>query len=457
MVPASLRAIALALLAGPLAAQEPDPQEERPPKAPSVAPQPPSEEESGEAILGALTAGDLEAYEDLADLVLLPTEIGAPRLGALDPQPSSVLRLLGLRFFPVVRQDFLWDDNILLSESNTRSSRIDITNLGLFTRGEFWGGRATLDLGYLASLHNPNISSSVYDDFIEQFGAAHLRIEGNGWRASGGYKVENRTQPVAIQFSGALFAQAERTIRTGTARLGVDLGDHWLAEVGFDGGETAYDPGALDYLDGDVLEVSGRLGWRAEEETLFYLRGAVGEVDFATGGVSELPDDDFVEVTVGVERREPGRYDLSADVGFRGDDFDGTNSFGDTDDSHTDVVSRVRGRLWLREDFPIVASYLRTVAPATASNFQGIDRGDLSLEPAFLDARLRTRAGLFFEVGRPSNQGDNTRFGAGIGGRYSFLRHLDVGADFEYRQRISDDAGGDYENRRFTAGVAFRF
>jgi hypothetical protein len=439
MVPESVPA-ALVLLASLSFAQEPE------------TPQEPEKD-----FLSALTAGDLEAYEDLSDLVLLPTEIGARRIGALDPEPSSVFHLAGFRFFPVARQDFLWDDNVLLAESNRRSSRVDITNLGLFTRGEFWGGRAQLDLGYLASINRPAISSDVYDDFTEQYGSSYGRVDGNGWYASGGYKIENRTQPVAIQFSGPQFAQAERTIRTGTARLGAFLGDHFLAEVGFDGGETAYDPGSLDYLDGEEIEVSGRLGWRADEDSLFYLRGTAGEGDFASDGTSELPDDDVVEVVAGVETQDVGRYELRAEVGYRHDEFHGTNTFGDTDDSHDDVVALVRGRLWLGETFPLLASYLRTIARATGSNFQVIDRGDLAIEPAFVDARLRARAGLSFESGRPSNQGNNTRFAAGIGGRFSLHRWFDLGADFEYRQRISDDPGGDYVDRRFTAGFAVRF
>jgi putative beta-barrel porin BBP2 len=413
-----------------------------------------------ETAVGLATPADLETYEELVDLVQVPTEIGARRMGSIDPTPTSVLRALGMRFFPVLRQDFQWDDNILLEDdSSPHSARLSLTNLGVFARGGFWGGRGALDLGYLLEAVAADTSAPGYDNFVEQYGAANFRVEGSQAYARAGFKVEDRTQPVEIQSVGSTFAQDDRDIRSLYAQVGIVPSPRTLLDVSVDFRETDHARGDLARLDGTRNEFAARAGLRASTDSLLYVKGAVGTWRFdegtAGGLTTSLADDDFVYATVGLEWTRVQSLEVLAEVGARRDEFDDSGTF-EGEDDNTELVGSVRARAVLGADTRLSGAILRTVAQATDSNFQLVNRLDLSLDSLFGD-RLRGKGGTFYEKSDPSEQEESERFGLGLGLRYELSRTLDVGADWEWRERKADGSGGDYTDRRLTVGVALRF
>jgi len=442
-----------------LGAQEPLP----------VKPSPQGEviDQKEESLVGLASPADLEAYEELADLVQVPTEIGARRLGSIDPSPTSVLRAIGMRFFPVARQDFQWDDNILLEDSSPHSARLSLTNLGLFARGGFWGGRGEVDLGYLLQAVAADTSAPDYDNFTEQYGAANVKVEGSAGYARAGFKQEMRTQPIEIQSVGSTFAQDDRDIQSLYAQVGVVPTARTLVDVSVDQRVTDHEKRQVSHLDGTQREFAARAGLRASADSLLYLKGAVGTWRFQSGTSStgtgpprvSLGDDDFAYATVGLEWTRVASLEVLAEVGARHDDFDdATLPGGGTEEgeSSTELVGSVRARAALGADTRLSGAILRTIAPATGSNFQLVNRLDLSLDRFFGD-RLRGKGGTFYEKSDPSEQEDSARFGLGLGLRYELSRTLDAGADWEWRERKADGTGGDYTDQRFTIGVALRF
>ncbi|HET6202158.1 MAG TPA: outer membrane beta-barrel protein [Planctomycetota bacterium] len=444
---ASLRLLAFCLPILPLsAAQEPG----------ASSPPPPGQVLEEEPAVKPLSPSDLEAYEELTDLVEVPTEIGARRLGAIDTRPTSLLRALGMRFFPVFSQEFQWDDNVLLEDPGSEdSARLDVTRLGLFTRGAFWGGRGEVDLGYLLRSVHTNADSSTFDDFQEHFGAGSVRVDGSAGFARAGFKLENRTQPVAIQATGPVFAQDERDIRSLYAQVGVFPSAHTLLDVGVDQSEVDHDVRSLSHLDGTQRQFSARAGLRTGAESLVYVKGGVGTWKFDAGPTLALADDDFAFATVGLEWTRLEALEVVAEIGARSDDFDDSGTF-EPGDKNTEVVGSVRARAALGPDTRLSGALLRTVAPATASNFQLVNRLDVSLDRLFGD-RLRGRGGTFVEQSDPSEQDDSRRVGLGFGLRYELSHNIDFGADYEWRRRDADEPGGDYRDSRLTFGFGLRF
>ncbi|MGH7150174.1 MAG: outer membrane beta-barrel protein, partial [Planctomycetota bacterium] len=321
--------------------------------------------------------------------------------------------------------------------------------------------------GYLLKAVSADTSAPDYDNFTEQYGAANFRVEGSAGYARVGYKQELRTQPIEIQAVESTFAQDDRDIQSLYAQVGVVPTPRTLLDLSVDQRVTNHEKRLVAHLDGTRREFAARAGLRASADSLLYVKGAVGTWRFQSGTGStvagpppiSLGDDDFLYATVGLEWTRVESLELLAEVGARRDDFDDAtlpNGISEEGDANTELVGSVRARAALGADTRLSGALLRTIAPATASNFQLVNRLDLSLDGLFGD-RLRGKGGTFYEKSDPSEQEESERFGLGLGLRYELNRSLDVGADWEWRERKADGSGGDYTDRRLTIGVALRF
>lgn len=440
-----------------------DDQNEGPrPKIEKQQPPVPDEEEGAQV---ELRFRDLQTFDDLVTNLIRPTELGALRLGKILPRPVTSLRFDALTLFPYVEEEVIYDSNVFLAldPSVTQDSVIFRTTVGGVGLVEFADGDGRLDVGWVSAFNNFTKNSS---DFTESAGNANLSYKANQILFNVGMKFEERFNAVRIDVPG----QRERDILTVYAKGTADLGDSLQFEGGYIWQNTEFKQALDAFLDSDQGTLYGTLGYRLGEGKRVFVEYAYLTQVYYEGRTAAhgLNDGMGQRLSVGAEltsgEGDEKNWSIVGSIGAQWVDYEddkmvaptAANPF-DRNDRESDVIANLRGEILATERTTLSAGYRHLFAPSAVANFQIIDRFDVRADHV-VNPALKVRGGLFYEAADPSisaPQGRKLdRWGIGVGMRYQFDPLVNVGIDYEYRQRNAGTPVGDYDVQRIALSIS---
>lgn len=425
---------------------------------------------------------DPELFASLAEDLLTQSEIGTNRPGEISLRPDRALKVGSLRLYPLLRQTFILDDNIFLTDTvngersagnpnphvgSRESDLISRTDAGFLSQLDFGDGDHHFDFGGQIS-HNEFTRRSL--EYREEYVGGSVVLTFNRVRLQVGDRWEHRFDPIEIEFTDKL----ERTINTAFASAGFE-GDDFGFEVDFVREDTRFI--GFEQTRG-VLATTTSLRNFDRAETRVEVRPMVRLTDSLWGFIEyaylrrmvdeqALPDSDANRFSFGVRGDVNERLRVLARLGWIDEDFetdafsiDGMGNiipFVDSRDSRNgDVQANVQAIYDLEDLTRIELNYIRLSQFATSSNFQMLDRADLSILRQFYPNVLG-RFGTFYEYVRPSNIQNSSRVGAGVGVQYLISSLISLNADYAYRRRNSSLRGGDFSNHVLAFGATVRF
>ncbi len=432
-----------------------------------------------------------DIFDALSTDILTQAELGFDRPGEIAIRPDRYLKVGALNIYPLLRQSFIFDDNINLTDTvqgereggnpnphvGVRESDIIAkTDVGFLSQLEFSEGDHLLEFGGQIE-NNEFLQSSL--EYREEYYGANVKLNFNKLSFSVGDRWEHRYDPIEIQFTNKL----ERVINTAFASAAVDV-DAFRLEVDFHREDSRYidfkqnvgggNAAALRSLDRAESAVEVRPMMAIDEATFAFI-----EYAYLVRNMDEqaLPDATANRFSVGVTGTPNDRMRLWVRVGWIDEDFDtdafslidptlpptpgNISPFVDPHDSRNgDVVGEVRVEYDLEDLTRVDFSYQRVSQFSTASNFQMVDRMDVAFLKQFYP-NLLGRVGGYYEYQRPSNTNNSSRFGVGIGLQYLISSWVTLDADYAYRRRNSSvktgSGGSDYFNNVLGVGATVRF
>ena len=392
-------------------------------------------------------------------------ERGAPR----DLQVGDFVYRLGdgislgpLRLHPYGAEYFVYDDNVFLIDSDEPppSDRKKIAELSSETT---LGLRLDLPAQdhYLSAQYQVQLVNYLLEgtpNLVRQLGRAELGL--NFTRAYAGLTntYRNTDDPVDLPDLGRFRRVTNFLDAIGGYRfnkLGVEAGFH----------DRFYDflNSETNYLDHDEIFIHGKVFYETTPKFTIFGQGEYGTATFGDdeSRSSSLPgqgvtlnDYTYIRLWAGSQYHPGPKISIDGRLGFMVQSVDDNGTITD-DEEFTGVLAGIGTTFRAAEKLKLALGYLRDLQFSGSGNFQVVDRFDTRLDLQ-ASPKFSTSGLFFFENSDPSNTDPFLRFGLGVILDYRVKDWVNVGAQYQYRQRLAKDIG-DYTNNRILGNITFYF
>jgi hypothetical protein len=445
--PAFLALLALAAIAPAASAQEDGPRKPRDALAQEGGKKQEGDETAA-ALEGedkALVATDALQWRALTDQLFVSGERGITDPANLEPEPRQAFKFGAVSLLPKFDESVVYDSNVFLTEDDEEDDFILRTRAALLADWQLGSSGHRLSGGYDMLRHW--FMQGDARNFVESFASGQLDLSFRHLRVSGGYRFEDRTDPILAVFAGKI----ERTLKTVHAAAGW-YEDSRYFEVKAQGVGTQYDDANFQGFDRDERLAHAEYGWLVEEERWVFVRAGFVDRVFDEDQLNDMAGE---TASVGVRFQRAPSLDGVLRAGVRFEQFDDEVATDDDDDA---INPEVEARLlwWPTRADGVDGRYVHTTEFSPVSNYEILDRAEIGWTRV-LTGRVRSRAGVGVERIDPSDVGDTLwRYVLGAGVTWRPREYVDVFANWRVRIRATDAAGGDYTGHQVAVGVSVR-
>jgi hypothetical protein len=404
----------------------------------------------------------------LAEDYIFLSQIGSRGRGNVPIWPRGAMKLGPVQIFPYLEGRIGWTNHVY-DDERRGSSWYATAGGGVAGKLDLAGGRADLTFG--GDYRHTDYFAGENESYFEwTVGAGVAYRFGNGVWIKGGVKWEHLVDPVDLDEVGEL----RRDQVYPYIDLGFDdaFGSKLKLEVGVDFFNAQYADREFDTSDRSETNAHVRLSYPfIQDTTRLYV-----QYDFYYGRrdsqrINDL--DSGHEVSGGIEGTIPltksERLTGELGFGYRNDLYAppstlniGTGQYPTDDDRRQGIVTAYGAlRYLMGPNTSFDLRLLRTLDFSATSNYQIVNRGDLSMTHNCLP-NLVSRLTVFAENSDPSGDGsqgaqDMTRFGFGVGSRFMIQDNADLDFAFNWSRRNTSRVGYDTTILDASLGLTIHF
>jgi len=331
---------------------------------------------------------------------------------------------------PYLTEEFWYNSNIALTDTNEKSDFVLVTKLGF--DAEYNNPDSTVaKVGYYFRY----LWYNKYDEFNEHENHFNGSIDQRLGKFTFGLFVRYDQQETYVDIQAAPIRGYD-VLDIGAK--GVYDFNALDGEIGFSRKSMKFDEEEDQYFDHYTARFYGNVAWHARDlgldKTDLLAEFAYGVTRFSE---SYHSDSDFYEFLVGLKGRPTAKIGVNVMTGFKGENYDSDSGSG-YDSDFSGWILRASATYDISDRDRLSLKLIREPFPSIASNYYLSNRVELDYGHIF-SKRLKAGASIYYEkVNESGGVDDYSRFGGALRGGYDIMPWLTLDGTVEYQSKNSD-------------------